>query len=161
MKPIIIYYSHTGNTRSVAEAVLKACDGELVEVTLAGGHTVPVAYFLGLFRSMSGKYDPIHPESIDVSTADVVVIGTPVWGRRATPAVRSAVQSLVGCEGKRVVLFATCGAVAGDTLPILGRDLEARGLTVAGQVVFTEQDIANREKLDNLVELVRETGNTP
>lgn len=134
VKAYIIYHSHTGTTRAVAERVQAACGGELIEVKLKEGHSSPVAYFLGLFRSLYHQRNPIEPAAIDVSSADVVVIGTPVWTRRATPAITAAGGALQGCRGKKAVLFATCGAIAGDTLPLLAGALEARGVHIAGQM---------------------------
>jgi flavodoxin len=160
MKAVIIYHSHTGTTRGVAETIHDACGGTLVEVKPKERHSSPVAYFLGLFRSWKHEYDPIDPAIIDVSSADVVVIGTPVWTRRATPAITAAVEALRGCSGKKAVLFATCGAYAGDTLPILARALEAKGMRVAGEFVLTQRDVGDRDRLDALIASVKETGST-
>ncbi len=158
MKTCIIFHSHSGITRGVAESIKTACGGELIEVTLKEGHSSPIAYFLGLLRSMRHTYDPIEPASIDVSSADVVVIGTPVWTRRATPAITAAVQALTGCNGKKAVLFATCGAVAGETLPILAEALTAKGMIIAGQCVFTRQDIDDEDRVNALIFRIMETG---
>lgn len=161
MKAVIIYHSHTGTTRGVAESVHAACGGTIIEVKPKERHSSPVAYFLGLFRSWKHEYDPIEPEILDVSSADVVVIGTPVWTRRATPAITAAVEALRGCRGKKAVLFATCGAYAGDTLPILARALEAKGVIVAGQFVLTQHDLRDRERVEALIAKVMETGRAP
>jgi flavodoxin len=157
MKAKIIYHSHSGITRSVAERVQAACGGELTEVKLKEGHSSPVAYFLGRFRSMKKEYDPIEPAAMDFSGSDCVVIGTPVWTRKATPAVTAAVEALEGCSGKRAVLFATCGSAAGDTLPALARALEAKGMTVTGQFVFIRHDLRDETKMNALAECVEQT----
>jgi len=158
MKPCIIYHSYSGNTRSIAESVQSSCGGDLIEVKLTEGHSSPVAYLLGLFRSLRKRNDPVEPASIDVSATDVVVIGTPVWARKATPAILSAVAGLKGCSGKKAVIFATCGSVAGDALPELARQLEAKGMTVTGRLVFTRHDLCSEEKLTALTDCVTRTG---
>jgi len=158
MKVQIIYHSHSGITRGVAEEVKAACGGELIEVKLKEGHSSPVAYFLGLWRSLKHEHDPIEPATIDVSSADVVVIGTPVWTRRATPAITAAVEALKGCRGKTAVLFATCGAAAGDTLPLLAEALAAKGMVVGGQFVLTARDIREKEQVSALISAVKESG---
>jgi flavodoxin len=158
MNTCTIYHSHSGNTRGVAERVKAACGGDLIEVKLSEHHSSPVAYFLGLFRAMKHQHDPIEPGRIDVSAADVVVIGTPVWTRKATPAITAAVNALQGCSGKKVVIFATCGSAAGDALPTLARALEERGMTVTGQVVFTRHDLRDDDRIHALAECVKRTG---
>ncbi|MGB7787612.1 flavodoxin family protein [Methanoregula sp.] len=158
MKICTIYHSHSGTTRGVAEKVKAACGGELVEVTLKERHSLPVAYFLGWVRSMKHGRDPIEPEHIDISGFDCVVIGTPVWGRRPTPAITAAVEGLEGCMGKKAVLFATCRNAAGDTIPVLARALEEKGMVVRGQFVFTTHDLEDNEPANVLISKVKETG---
>ncbi|WP_321504346.1 NAD(P)H-dependent oxidoreductase [uncultured Methanoregula sp.] len=158
MKTCIIYHSHSGNTRGVAERVKTACGGELIEIKLKEGHSSPVACFLGLFRLLKHETDPIEPATIDLSAFDCVVIGTPVWARKSTPAISAAVVAMKECSGKRAVLFATCGKAAGETLPLLARSLEARGMTVTGQFVFTSQDLRDDNKVNALAECVNQTG---
>ncbi|TAJ45875.1 flavodoxin family protein [Methanofollis fontis] len=161
MKTCIIYHSHSGTTRSVAEEVRDATGGDLIEVRLKEGHSSPVAYFLGLFRALTHGHNPIEPAQIDVSAADVIVIGTPVWTRRATPAITAAVDALEGGEGKRAVLFATCGAMAGDTLPALAGALTARGMRVDGEHVLTAADLRDGEAVKRLIADVMKTGEAP
>jgi flavodoxin len=161
MKTCIIYHSHSGTTRRVAESVKSACGGELVEVKLKGGHSSPIAYFLGLFSAMRKEYSPIEPASIDVSSADVVVIGTPVWARKATPAITAAIEAMTGSTGKKAIIFATCGNAAGNTLPLLAEALTAKGMHIAGEFVLTTQDLEKKDPEQALVLRVKETGAAP
>lgn len=108
----IIFYSYTGITRGgVAQKIQRACGGgDLVEVKTVKPYSALTAYSMGCYRAMrGGESDPIEPSVIDVSTSDLIVIGTPVWAFRAPPAINAAVEALSGCEGKSVILFATCG----------------------------------------------------
>ncbi|MGC9436190.1 MAG: flavodoxin family protein [Methanomicrobiales archaeon] len=158
MNPMIIYHSHTGTTRGLAERVHAACGGNLVEVRLKGDPSAPVAYVAGVFRSLVHAHTPIQPDAIDVSDADVVVMGTPVWGHRPTPAIRAAADALEGAAGKPVVLFATCGGSAGETLPILAEILGAKGMTVADQVVFDTESVQDPAQIRALVDAVEAAG---
>jgi flavorubredoxin len=126
-----------------------------VEVTLKQNYSSISAYTLGCYRAMKEESDPIDPDSIDVSASDLIVIGTPVWAFKATPAINAAIAALKGCEGKKAVIFATCGGSAKDTLPILEKALAARQVTVAGQVVLTKKEIAEGSKVDALIEAVK------
>src|SRR5271157_3554973 len=119
MKTCIIYHSYSGITRGVAEKIQKTCGGDLIEVTLKQNYSTLTAYTLGCYRAMKEECDPIEPETIDVSASDLIVIGTPVWAFKATPAINAAIAALKGCEGKKAVIFATCGGSAKDTLSIL------------------------------------------
>jgi flavodoxin len=155
MKTSIIYHSFSGITRGIAEKIQKACGGDLIEVTLKKNYSSITAYSLGCYRAIREESDPIEPESIDVSASDLVVIGTPVWAFKATPAVNAAIAALKGCDGKKAVIFATCGSSAKDTLPILEKALEAKGVSVVGQFVITRKEIGEGQKVKVLIDSIK------
>jgi flavodoxin len=161
MKTSIIFHSYSGNTRSVAEKVRDACKGDLVEVKPTSDYSSLTAYTLGCYRAMKGVCDPIEPKTVDVSADDVIVIGTPVWAGRATPAVNAAVAALAGCTGKKAVIFATCGGKEGDTLPMLKKALEEKGVTVAGEFVFDKTGMKDPEKITMMIAAIKAAGSTP
>lgn len=161
MKTSIIFNSYSGNTRSVAEKVHAALGGELIEVVSKEYSSKITAYTLGCYRAMKGMSDPIEPKTIDVATDDVIVIGTPVWAGKATPAINAAVAALDGCKGKKAVIYATCGKNGGDSLPLLKKALEERGVTVAGEFVFDRTGMKDPEKINAMVSVIKTTGSTP
>jgi len=158
MKTRIIYHSYSGNTRSVAEKVRDACGGELIEVVSKEYSSKITAYTLGCYRAMKGMSDPIEPKTIDVAADDVIVIGTPVWAGKATPAINAAVAALEGCKGKKAVIYATCGKDGGDSLPILKKALEERGVTVAGEFVFDKAGVRNPERINAMIAKIQSVG---
>jgi flavodoxin len=154
MKTSIIYYSYSGITRGIAEKIQKTCGGELIEVTSKEHYSKLTAYTLGSYRAMKMECDPIEPETIDVSPSDLIVIGTPVWAFKATPAINAAIAALKGCNGKKAVIFATCGGSAKDTLPIMKKALEAKGVTVVGQFVLTQKEVEDEQKTKVLIDSI-------
>lgn len=148
MKTTIIYNSYSGNTRSVAEHVAAACGGRIVEVRSNEYASRISAYTRGCYRAMKGMSDPIEPETIDVSADDLLVIGTPVWAGRATPAINAAVAALSGCAGKPAIIFATCGGKERETLPLLKKALEGRGVKVTGEFVFDKKGVTDQERIN-------------
>jgi flavorubredoxin len=109
---------------------------------------------------MKGLCDTIEPETIDVSSSDLIVIGTPVWAGRATPAINAAVAALKGCDGKKAVIYATCGGKERETIPILKKALEAKGVTVAGEFVFDKTGVKDPNRINGMVTLVKSMGST-
>ncbi len=155
MKTSIIYHSYSGITRGIAEKIKEACGGNLVEVKLKQDYSAITAYTLGCYRAMKEECDPIEPAAIDVSGSDLIVIGTPVWAFKATPAINGAIAALRGCDGKKAVIFATCGSSAKDTLPVLKKSLEAKGMAVVGQFVLTRKEIGGGSKVNALIEHIK------
>jgi len=158
MKIRIIFYSYSGNTRGVAEKVRDACGGDLVEVKPESNYSSLTAYTIGCYRAMKGISDPIDPETIDITSDDVIVIGTPVWAGRATPAINAAVAALVGCSGKKAVVFATCGKDGGESLPLLKKALEERGVKVVGEFVFDRTSLKDPEQINAMISAIRAAG---
>jgi len=154
MKTSIIYHSYSGITRSVAGKIQEACGGDLIEVKLKKNYSSLTAYSLGCYRAMKEESDPIEPESIDVSASDLIVIGTPVWAFKATPAINAAIAALKGCDGKKAVIFATCGSSAKDTLPILKKALESKGVIVISQFVINRKEIGEGQKVKALIDSI-------
>ncbi|OPX62848.1 MULTISPECIES: flavodoxin [unclassified Methanoregula] len=161
MKTSIIYNSYSGNTRGVAEKVQAACGGTLVEVKSKQYSSKLAVYTLGCYRAMKEMSDPIEPERIDVTSDDVIVIGTPIWAGKATPAVNAAIASLQGCAGKKAIIFATCGKEGKDALAILRTALGARGVTVAGEFVFDKDGMKDPARIDAMIAAVKTAGGSP
>jgi flavodoxin len=161
MKTSIIYHSYSGNTRSVAEHTHAACGGKLIEVRSKEYSSRLTAYTLGCYRAMKGLSDPIEPATIDVTADELIVIGTPVWAGRATPPINAAVAALVGCKGKKAVIYATCGGKERETLPMLKKALEEKGMTVIGEFVFNKPDLKDPERLNAMIKAIKTAGSSP
>ena len=154
MKTCILYYSFSGITRGIAEKIQKTCGGDIVEVKSKEHYSRLTAYTKGSYRAMKGECDPIEPATIDVAAYDLIVIGSPVWAYKATPAINGAIAALKGCDGKKAVIFATCGSSAKDTLPILKKALELKGVTVMGEYLFTRKEIEDNQKINVLIDSI-------
>ncbi|WP_245618536.1 hypothetical protein [Methanogenium cariaci] len=76
------------------------------------------------------------------------------------PAINAAVEALSGCEGKSVILFATCGGgQAKNTLSFLTEALAAKGVRVRGEFVFDKNEVENPPaKIDVLIAAVKSVG---
>lgn len=154
MKTCIIYHSYSGVTRGIAEKINTACGGDLVEVKPKDNYSTLSAYSVGCIRARKEACDPISPDTIDVSSYDLIVIGTPVWAWKATPVINGAIAALKGCEGKKAVIFATCGSSAKETHPIMKSALEKKGVHVSGELVLNKSDILGNEKISGLITMV-------
>jgi flavodoxin len=119
VKTLVVYYSNSGTTMSVAKNMAEKLEADLdaIEETKprpplldegnkshAGGRTIARA----VFAAILGLGSAIEPAGKDPAGYDLVVVGTPVWGGALTPAVRSYLKhhrkSL-----RRVAFFCTAG----------------------------------------------------
>jgi len=143
IRACVIFYSYSGITRRVAEGIRNASGCDLIEVKTREPYSAFSAYTTGVLRSRKGACDPIQPAAIDVSGYDFLIIGTPVWAWKPSPAINAAVRALRGCEGKMAVIFTTCSNQPGEALPILSRALADRGVRVMAEISLDAGDMKN------------------
>ncbi len=151
MSRCVIYHSHTGVTRSLAQKIKAACGADLIEVMPKRIYNRVSLYSLGMLRAIRGNEDAIEQKKIDVTGYDLLILGTPVWAGRPTPVFTAGISALKGYEGKKAIVLATCKSQPGQTAGIVRRRLEEMGIRVIGIFVFTEKDLAGGKRLNELI----------
>ena len=147
----VIYYSYTGITRMIADGIRNASGCDIIEIKTKKPYTSFSAYTTGVLRSRKMACDLIEPSEIDVSGYDFLIIGTPVWAWKPTPAINAAVKALKGCENKKAVIFTTCGSQPGEALSILKQSLQARKVRVMGEFSLNSEDTKNPDAGGELI----------
>ncbi|MDD1656174.1 MAG: ArsR family transcriptional regulator [Methanomicrobiales archaeon] len=156
MSVAIVFHSETGNTEGVAKRLASACGGELIPVRDCAGYNRITMYLRGAARARRRELARIEPAVIDISRHSLVVVGSPVWAWSPTPAANAAIAALRGCEGKKGIVFATCGGKPGETLVMMKDALAARGVDVVGAFPFARKDLRDELKLAELVSAVKQ-----
>jgi flavodoxin len=143
---LIVYYSRTGHTRTVAKMIQRKTGGELVEIkTLRPYPEDYDALVAQNVREQESNFLPPLQNRIDTTACDIVFIGSPLWNVRLTPPVRSFVASH-DLAGKTVIPFVTyivsrLGRSHQDIADIASQARILDGLAVLGE------DAANAESL--------------
>ena len=110
-KVLVLYYSQTSNTKTVATEIATRLNADIEEI-------VPVQPYDGEFeatiqRCLKEREEGIVPEvkplTSDLAKYDVIFIGYPVWFGTFAPPV-GAFLSQVDLSGKKVVPFCTFGS---------------------------------------------------
>jgi flavodoxin len=130
MKTLIVYYSRSGTTRKVAEAlagILKAEVEEISEKRKRGG---PIGWLKSGYEASRKKSPSIADLKHDPASYDLVVIGTPVWAGTLASPVRSFLEQHAGSI-KRAGFFLTMGGereskTFADMAALLGKETEAQ-----------------------------------
>ena len=123
-KVLVLYYSQSSNTKTVAEEFAKRMGADLEEIT-------PVEPYAGTYQEVIERsrkerelkvLPKVNPLSSVISSYDIIFLGYPVWfGTYALP-VASLLDS-IDLSGKKVVPFCTFGS---GGLSTSSRDLAAR-----------------------------------
>ena len=101
MKPCVVYFSRTGNTKRVAEDVSKA--------------------------TKTPSFDMTSCEPSVVKNFDLLIIGTPVEGFNPAKEVKAFVENLPKTESKKAIMFCTYVLLKGRTFGVLKKALAKKG----------------------------------
>lgn len=123
-KVLIVYFSHTGNTRTIAGYIHDMVESDMVELETEDTYTDDYDTLLAQIRQeVANEYCPTLTARIEnISSYDVIFVGYPIWVETAAPPVRSflTTHDLVG---KIVVPFCTSGTSSAETSYRLVRSL--------------------------------------
>jgi hypothetical protein len=76
---IVVFYSRSGTTRRIAEALSATLKCDLEEIIEPKPRTGFLGYMRSLLEASRKRPSTILPRKHEVSSYDLVVIGTPVW----------------------------------------------------------------------------------
>ena len=115
-KTLVLYYSQTGTTQVVAEAIQQNLGADIEAIALVnpydGDYGSTIAR--GQKEMQENAYPELLPIQADLSAYDVVFIGFPIWfGTYANPI--ETLLNTVDFSGKKVVPFCTFGSGGLDT----------------------------------------------
>jgi flavodoxin len=118
MKALVVYYSRTGITKQVAQAVADALSGrqdnevDVEEVIDTKDRSGAMGYVLAGKDAAMKVNTPIRPVRYNPADYDLVIVGTPVWAFNVSAPIRSYLTER-GQSAKRVAFFCTMGG-SGD-----------------------------------------------
>lgn len=138
MKAIVVYYSFEGNTKLIAELIVKETGAELLE--LKPEKEIPKGGFKKFFwggKSVIFKDKPRLINTIpDLAPYDTIFIGTPIWAGSFTPPVNTFLSNTV-ISNKKLAFFAChSGGGADKCFEKLKNTLT--GNTLIGTTAFTD-----------------------
>ena len=109
-KALIVYYSWSGNTRTVAQKIQAATGADLFEIRLVNEYPAEYRQVVERFRQEKNSRNwPALKEKVNnLGQYDVIFIGSPNWGRSIAPPVSSFLTSH-DLQGKKIVPFMTHG----------------------------------------------------
>ena len=107
MKTLVVYYSLSGNTRFVAEKIAEQLDADLCEVTDKKHRKGKLLYIKGGYAALRQKLTDIEV-SKSIKDYDFIIVGSPVWAGRITPAIRTFLVE-DDFSDKQVAYFVTLG----------------------------------------------------
>ncbi len=108
MATLVTYFSHTGNTKRIAEIIAEVCDADVERIEETTTRKGFFGYLAAGRDALTKRSSEVKPPKHDPASYDLVVIGSPVWAWSLTPPVRNYL-TMYGGQLKRVAFFCTQG----------------------------------------------------
>jgi hypothetical protein len=138
MKTLVLYYSLSGTTRTVATKIAADLDADIEEIRCERYVPGVWGYLRAAYDSGTGNLPPIGPLAHAVSKYELVVIAGPIWAfHPATPA-----RALLKLERERLPLVAFVLTHGGSAAERSLNELQALlGRAPIATLVVREQDV--------------------
>lgn len=110
MKSLIVYYSHSGTTRRLAELITRETGGDLLELVPETAYPQDYnAVVAQAKRELQSGHRPALKTALpDLSAYDMVFVGTPNWWSSPAPPVLTFLEQ-ADAKGATVAPFCTHG----------------------------------------------------
>jgi flavodoxin len=137
MKTLVVFYSRSGNTRTVGQEIAGTLKADLDEIIDTKDRS-------GIFGWLRGGRDAMRKISTAIKVKkspekyDLVVIGTPIWAWTLTPAVRIYLSTN---KLRKVAFFCTSGGSKGTVF----RDMEKLSSRPLATLELIDSEIARPE----------------
>lgn len=142
-KILVAYFSLTGNTERVGKDIAE-CFGADTEKVIDKKNRKGFFGFMGGGKdAMSKKPADIEPTKLDASKYDIVIIGTPIWSWKMTPAIRAYITQNKD-KFKDVAFFLTSGSTPAENVVPSMEDLS--GKKCIAYVGFNKKELKDNNK---------------
>ena len=135
MKTAVIFYSYEGNSVLIAGIIKAAINADVFEIkttdTKKRNGFAKIAW--GVCQVMLNRKPALQELSVDISSYDLIILGTPVWAGSPAPAVVSFLEK-TKISGKKIALFCCHGGGMGKVFTKLKNLLP--GNTFAEEIDF-------------------------
>lgn len=138
----IAYYSRKGTTDGLARMVAEEVRRRGHEANMVRIKHVKRPGFLKAARMSIKQMEDVELNNVeadlDMSSADMVVIGGPIFAGNVNPFTRTFLAKAKGLEGKPAGIFICCSSKPDDTveyIEMLTKMANDRGLQVKGSLV--------------------------
>jgi flavodoxin len=156
MKPLVVYYSLTGKTKLVAQAIAEALSTTLLEIKETKPRKLgPSLYSIGGLAAKMNKGSKINPIDVDLKQHETIFIGSPIWGSRPAPAINSFIYQ-TNFEGRSIIPFFTmAGDNAEKALANITAKIERNQGKVAGSFAITSYKVSDEEIIARAKEAIK------
>jgi len=135
---LIVYYSRSGNTESVARGLARASGADVEELVAMRDRGGLSGYLLSGYEALRGHEGRIQPPRRNPKDYDLVLIGTPTWAASLASPVRTYLDRYAAVLPE-VGFFVTCGG--GGSERVLEQMQSIAGKMPLAALTLSERDL--------------------
>ena len=116
MKKLVVYFSYTNNTRTIANKIKEKLNCDILEIKTVIPYSNDYQTVVDDEQNSeaSNHLPEIQKIDVDLTQYDEIILGTPVWWYRPVPAIRTFLNQY-DLSGKTIKPFATNAGWLGKT----------------------------------------------
>lgn len=156
-KKLVVYYSYTGHTRMIAEAIQKKLNCDILEIKPVKEYTRDYNQVVKEEQNneSSQKKPEIQKIDKDLTQYDEIIIGSPVWWYTIAPVIRTFLSGN-DFTGKVIKPFATNAGWLGRTFEEVKKLCPDAIVEKGMNIVFTEdytdkQVVTSADEIDGWI----------
>jgi flavodoxin len=152
MSCLVVYYSRTGRTRKIGEIIASEAIWESEEIIDTKKRKGFIGFLISGKDATLKKLTDIKEIQKNPEMYDLIILGTPIWNKRMTPAIRTYITKFKDII-KNVAFFCTEGGSGGQkTFDSMANLCEK---TPISTLEITKSDIKNEEHIVKIKEFIR------
>jgi flavodoxin len=152
MKTLVVYYSLSGNTQKVAEAIANRFEADVIRLEDRRSRTGLFGMLRTIYQTLFSRPGKIRNPRIDPYEYDLLILGSPIWLMKLIPPIRSYILKEKDRFNK-VAFFCTEGSSGGSKV------FKTMGILCDKQPIatleMTEKDIKSdqcNQKIDTFID---------
>ena len=156
MRSIVVYFSQSGNTKSIALKIASMLGSDLLELVPTKSYPIGKAskYLMGGMHAVMGDKPKLNPYSFDHYAYTTVILCTPIWAGTIAPPIRTFVTEQAIAGKKIGFVFCSSG---GDTAKAYSALTAAVGIPQANASLSLDEPLThpNEENEAKIKEFIK------
>ncbi len=150
LRILIAYYSMTGNTETISNAMREAFSADFevdvlkIEMVKEYSDLLPhlnLRIFFDIFLNRKPRISSLE----DIGPYDFICVGTPNWYGRTAPPVNTFIEEMINIKGKKAIAFVSSEYGKESYVDDLKKRLERKGLKVLKTLNLILQEISESQ----------------
>lgn len=152
----IIIFSSNKKTKFISGIIQEKIYSDIVEIKDLNKKTGFLGNLQNNYNALRSNNTEIHPETIDLTSYDLIIIGSPSTFGGISPAISTFIDKN-SFENKNIIMFTTTNSRQGyDVLKSMKNKLESKGGRIINSFIMRVNNKSEDELRINTLKIIRD-----